>query len=98
MTFQADTQRYSKFVLGRASLKVIAFIHEATKLDVILSYLAKEEIVTARYSAEKVIRNLMKKGLLEEENGEIELTEAGNLLKRALVLAGFIEERSIQKG
>jgi len=100
MTLQADanTHKRLKFVLGFPSLKVLEFIHEATKLDVLLSYLVKEEIVTAKSSAEKVIRNLIEKGFLKEEKGMIELTEAGELLKRALMLARVIKERSTKEG
>ena len=92
MNMNPQKSSHPKFVLGSAELEVLKILNTPMKLEKILSHLLKKEIVTSRYSAEKVIQTLQRKGFLKENQEEIKVTEAGGLLQSVLMLTGVIKE------
>lgn len=84
-------KRKPKFVLGTAELKILSILGKTMTINGIVSHLLTNQIVTSRSSGEKAIESLKKKGLIQEHQKQIKVTEAGESLQNALILTGVIK-------
>lgn len=85
-------KKNQKFVLGPAEIRVISMLKAKMANEEIVNLLLENRVVTSKSSGEDVKKSLADKKILQLGSKGVALSDAGILLRNALVMIGLIGE------